>query len=80
MAVKLHKSGFEYAKSLIEKRRCVLDDRDAWSEHQPSAQQENEFIRRHEIGEYGKWRLGVDIESAAAHLHRMMEGIKAIAD
>ena len=60
MAVKLHRRGFEQAKGLINEGRVVVDERDAWSEHQPSAEQENEFIRLHGIGEYGAWHLGID--------------------
>ena len=60
MAVKLNTTAFEFAKELIAKGKAVLDDRDAWSEHQPSAQKENEFIRQHGLREYGKWHLGVD--------------------
>src|SRR5205085_2905225 len=48
----------------IEERRYVLDDRDAWSEHQPSAQRENEFLERHGFGEYARWYLGIDDEQA----------------
>ena len=62
MSVKLHRSGFDYAKRLIEDGKVVLDERDDWSEHQPSAQQENEFIRRHGITEFGRWHLGIDDE------------------
>ena len=58
MAVKLNRTAYEYAKRLIADGRTVLDDRDAWSEHQPSAQDENRFI-----------------ESAAAHLHGMLEAL-----
>jgi hypothetical protein len=116
MAVKLNKTGFNYAKELVNEGKIVLDDRDAWSEHQPSAQQENEFILRHGFEEYAKWHLGIDdeedketkgrykfpygdfekvhrcavlsaesragqykyydIESAAAHLHGMLEAMK----
>ena len=62
MAVKLNRTAFEHAKELITKGRFVYDDRDAWSEHQPSAQQENDFIRLHGFGEYGKWYLGINDE------------------
>jgi hypothetical protein len=62
MSVKLHRSGFDHAKKLIDEGRTVLDERDAWSEHQPSAKEENEFIRRHGIREFGKWHLGIDDE------------------
>lgn len=60
MAVKLHKSAFQYAKELISEGKSVADERDAWSEHQPSAEQENEFIREHGFNEYGKWHLGIE--------------------
>jgi hypothetical protein len=96
--------------------KVVPDDRDAWSEDQPSAEQENEFIRVRGFEVYAKWHLGVDderpadtrgrykfpfgdfkrvhrcavitaerragqykhidIESAAAHLHEMVDGKK----
>jgi hypothetical protein len=62
MAVKLHNSAFDHAQNLINAGHVVVDDRDAWSEHQPSAQLENEFIRLHGFDEYGKWYLGIDDE------------------
>ena len=64
MAVRLSGRSFEFAKKLIDERRVVLDVRDDWSEHQPSAQQENEFIQEHGFSEYGRWYLGVDDEYA----------------
>ena len=62
MAVKLNKSAFEHAKKLVKEGKGVLDDRDAWSEHQPSAEAENAFIREHGFGEYAKWYRGIDDE------------------
>jgi hypothetical protein len=62
MAVKLNKSAFDQAKKLINEGHAVLDEKDAWSEHRPSAEQENEFIRRHGLNEYAKWHLGIDDE------------------
>jgi hypothetical protein len=62
MAVKLHKGAFEHAKELISEGHVILDERDAWSEHQPSTQKENEFIRLHGWNEYRKWYLGIDEE------------------
>jgi hypothetical protein len=62
MAVKLNRSAFKHAKELVGKGKVVVDERDAWSEHQPSAQEENEFIDAHGFGEYGKWHLGIDDE------------------
>jgi hypothetical protein len=116
MTVKLNDRAFDYAKELITEGHFVFDERDAWSEHRPSAEQENEFIREHGFREYGRWYLGVndekhedtkghyefpygdfkdvhrcgvlsaesragqykhlDIESAAAHLHGMIDAEK----
>jgi hypothetical protein len=60
MTVKLYEAGFEHAKKLVKDGKFVVDGRDDWSEHQPSTQSENEFIRDHGISEYGKWHLGID--------------------
>ena len=116
MTVRLNDVGYRYARELVAVGRYVLDDRDACSVHQPSAQQENDFIARHGIGEYRRWHLGIDdelpedakghytfpygdfarvhrcevlsvgsraaqrdhfdIESAAAHLHGMLDALK----
>jgi hypothetical protein len=115
MSVKLNETAYEYAQELIRDGKYVLDDRDDWSEHQPSADDENRFIEEHGWGEYAKWHLGVDdeeneetkgryefpygdfeqvhrcgvisaesragqykhddIESAAAHLHGMLDAL-----
>jgi hypothetical protein len=64
MAARLNERGYEYARRLIEQGRVVLDDRDEWSEHRPSAQQENGYIDEHGFGEYGRWYLGVDDEAS----------------
>jgi hypothetical protein len=60
MAVKLHRPGVEHAESLARAGHVVVDDRDAWSEHQPSADDENRFIEAHGWTEYGRWHLGID--------------------
>jgi hypothetical protein len=62
MAVKLSRRAFEYAKELIDAGKFVPDERDAWSEHQPSSQLENDFIERHGFQDYGKWYLGINDE------------------
>jgi hypothetical protein len=113
MTVKLNQRAYEHARRLIQDGRAVVDERDDWSEHRPSAAKENAFLQQHGFGEYQKWHLGVDdeedrdnkgrykfpygdfeavhrcgvlaaesragqrkyldIESAAAHLHGMLE-------
>ena len=62
MAVKLHKRAFEHATNLIEQGKFVFDEKDMWSEHQPSAEDENEYIRAHGFDDYGKWYLGIDTD------------------
>lgn len=62
MAIRLNATALAHAKTLIEHRRFVKDERDAWSEDQPSTQQENEFIEKHGLEEYGRWHLGINDE------------------
>jgi hypothetical protein len=47
MAVKLNRKGIEFGKKPVSEGKIVRDERDAWSEDQPSAEEENEFIRVH---------------------------------
>jgi hypothetical protein len=58
--VRLSGSSYEHARQLIRERHVVLDDRDAWSEHEPSAAEENAFIEEHGWREFARWHLGVD--------------------
>src|SRR4030081_3907607 len=62
MAVTLNRRAYEHAKELINEGRFVFDERDDWSEHQPSALQESEYIRLHGFAEYGKCFLGINDE------------------
>ena len=59
-AVRLNHDAFGYAGELIKQGHVVTDGQGAWSQHQPSAAEENEFIRLHGFGEYAKWHLGID--------------------
>ena len=63
MAVTLNERGYTHARALIGEGRVVLDERDEWSEHRPSAQLENRYIEEHGFPEYGRWYLGVDDEA-----------------
>jgi hypothetical protein len=65
MTVKLNRRALDHARHLIEAGAFVIDNRDAWSEHRPTAQQENEYIEQRGIGEYGKWYLGINDERPA---------------
>ena len=40
----------------------MFDEKDMWSEHKPSAQEENEYIKKYNFDEYGNWYLGVDTD------------------
>ena len=62
MTVKLNSPGYEHAKRLIAEGKFIDDERDAWSDHHPSTQIENEFIEKNGFFEYGKWFLGVNDE------------------
>jgi hypothetical protein len=62
MAVNLNRRAFAHAKELIAAGRFVYDERDDWSEHRPSAQDENDFLERHGFEEYAKWYLGINDE------------------
>jgi hypothetical protein len=65
MAVRLSEAAYRHARRLVDRGRVVLDDRDDWSEHRPTAEQENEFIDQHGFGEFRLWYLGVDREQNA---------------
>jgi hypothetical protein len=58
--IKVNLAALEHAKNLIQQGHVVVDKRNAWSEQQPSAAEENEFIRQHRFEEYAKWHLGID--------------------
>jgi hypothetical protein len=117
MALKLNDAAFEFAKDRIASGEYVIDERDAWSEHQPTTEEENQLIEDKGWGAYAKWHLGIDdaeneqtkarykfpygdfeavhrcavlaaesragqrkyedIEFAAAHLHGMLDAVKA---
>jgi hypothetical protein len=62
MALKLNEVAFDHAKKLVSEDLFVNDQRDAWSEDQPTAEEENEFIQENGFAEYSKWHLGIDDE------------------
>lgn len=63
MTVKLHRKGYEHARELVRDGRVARDERDDWSEHAPTADEENRYLDRHGYDEYGQWFLGVDDEA-----------------
>ena len=62
MTVKLNQRAYEHAKILIEQDKFIDDERDAWSDHHPSTQVEEDFIEKNGFSEYGKWFLGINDE------------------
>jgi hypothetical protein len=58
--VKLNRTGFDFATRLVDGGKVVRDDRDMWSEHEPTAEEENAFIEQFGFTEYCKWHLGID--------------------
>ena len=54
------KTAFDHAKRLVGEGKAVLDERDDWSEHQPSAADENRVIDERGWDEFGRWHLGRD--------------------
>lgn len=64
MAVILNGAALAHARRLIAEGRFVSDRRTDWSEHQPSAQLENDFIKSHGWEAYGLWHLGINDEKS----------------
>ena len=64
MTTRLNKHSCDFAQDRIKDGKVVHDERDDWSEHQPSAGRENEFIEAHGWDEYANWHLGVDDEAS----------------
>ena len=64
MTTRLNKHSCDFAQDRIKDGKVVHDERDDWSEHQPTAGQENEFIEAHGWDEYANWHLGVDDEAS----------------
>ncbi|HEX7255217.1 MAG TPA: hypothetical protein VF236_04755 [Gaiellaceae bacterium] len=44
MSGRLNETAYDFAKELIAEGKVVYDERDDWSEHQPSAAEENRFV------------------------------------
>ncbi len=62
MTVTLNKPAFRQAKKLISEGEVVHDERDDWSEHAPSPDDENHFLDENSWTDYSHWYLGVDDE------------------
>ena len=64
MTAKLNQAALKHARALVRDGKVVKDERDAWSEDAPSADEENAFIDKHGYAEYSKWHLGVDADAS----------------
>lgn len=60
MAIELNEPALRHARSLVREGKVVRDERDAWSEAAPSADEENSFIEKNGWTEYSHWHLGID--------------------
>lgn len=60
MTVSLNKDGLAHARGLLRRGETVADERDDWSEHAPTAEEENAFIDAHGMAEFATWHLGED--------------------
>jgi hypothetical protein len=70
VAVKLHRSAYEYAQKLIRNWHFVLDQRADWSDHKPARSAENQFIEEYGLAAFGKWHLGEDDEETLGSRRR----------
>jgi hypothetical protein len=53
----VNEHGVDFARKLIDSRQYVLDTE--WGEVQPSADDQNGHLERHECAEYADWHLGL---------------------
>lgn len=60
MATKLNRDALKHAEKLIADGKVVRDERDDWSEHAPSADDENRLIKSRGWDAYAEWHLGID--------------------
>ena len=60
MTIQSNKSGIEHAREMIQKNQYVKDS--DWSQAQPSRDEENDFLDRHDWAEYAKWYLAIDTD------------------
>jgi hypothetical protein len=56
-AYTLNRQAVAHARKLIDSRQYVL--KSEWGEVQPSADDENDYLEKHNWGEFGAWHLGL---------------------
>jgi hypothetical protein len=60
MGIRLNEDAVKQATRLIKDGRYILES--DWSEEQPSASEENKYLRQHNWKEFGCWYLGLDTD------------------
>lgn len=65
MAAKLNPKAVTHARKLIKSGKVERDVRDDWSEHAPTADEENAYIDKHGFPAFAEWHLGHDDEQSA---------------
>ena len=60
MSIELNNPALKKARALVRDGNVVRDQRDAWSEANPSADEENAFIEKEGWTAYSHWHLGID--------------------
>jgi len=60
MSLSLNPTAVTFAKRLIKEGK-YKNDQGHWGQHNPSADEQNKFLNKHEIEEYGQWHLGLDM-------------------
>jgi hypothetical protein len=59
-SIELNDMAFGFAMEFVKQGNFTADATGAWTEHRPSPDEENEFIRVHGFAGYAKWHLGID--------------------
>lgn len=62
MTVQLNHEALSHAHGLLRRNEVTHDERDDWSKHAPTADEENAFIEKNGMAEYARWHLGEDTE------------------
>jgi len=60
MSIELNQPALRHLRALIRDGKVVRDERDAWSEAAPTAEEENAFIEREGWTQYSHWHVGID--------------------
>ena len=62
MAVQLNEKAVAFARQLIQQGK--IDKDGDWSDHQPTSEEENDFIAAHDYETYGNWFLGINPDAS----------------